>query len=385
MILSSTSIGIYLHIPYCAQACSYCDFYFSTSLKSLPRFIPALLREIELRKNEIPNARIETIYFGGGTPGRLAPETIAAFLRALFNGFEVNPQAEITLEANPDDISPKNCAAWCAAGVNRLSVGIQSIFERELRFMNRSHSAEQALRAIETIQTAGFSNFTIDLIYATPDLTNEEWGQTLYRILALAPPHISAYALTIEPRTLLGARYAKGLLNPAEDKIFNEQFDILIDILENAGYEQYEISNFAQPKFRSKHNSAYWQGTPYIGLGPSAHSFDGARTRTVNVPNVWKYINALENNVLPIETTELLSDAEAQNEYILTRLRTSDGLSIQEFETRFKISLLQTQGKLIENLVATDKIFINDGIIRLTRNGIRFADAIAGELFFETN
>ena len=362
--------GIYIHIPFCKQACHYCNFHFATSLHYKNDFIAALLKEIPLQKDYLENETVETIYFGGGTPSLLTIEDLQLTIERLKSVFVVSTGAEITLEANPDDITEEKLLHWKEAGINRLSIGIQSFFEEDLKWMNRAHNAQQA---IENLQLAKkyFDNITIDLIYGTPQLTNEKWKHNVDTAISLNIPHLSCYALTVEPKTPLDKMIKQHKSEDVNPDKQSEQFLLLMQWLEEAGYEHYEISNFAKPGRRSRHNSSYWQGKKYLGLGPSAHSFNGTE-RQWNVTNNNIYIESINNGKIPFEKEEL-TKIQKLNEYIMTSLRTMEGLQ------------LDIAG---EELATKSKKFIDTGLMKLqnnslvlTREGKLLADGIAAELF----
>ncbi len=362
--------GIYIHIPFCKQACHYCNFHFATSLHYKNDLIAALLKEITLQKDYLEKEMVETIYFGGGTPSLCTKEEIKNILTCICSSFLVADNAEITLEANPDDITEEKLMGWKAAGINRLSIGIQSFFEEDLKWMNRAHTSQQA---VESLQLAGkqFENISIDLIYGTPQLTYEKWKHNVDTAVSLNIPHLSCYALTVEPKTPLDKMIKQHKSEDINADKQSEQFLLLMDWLEDAGYEHYEISNFAKPGWRSRHNSSYWQGKKYLGLGPSAHSFTG-RERQWNISNNSQYIESVNQNIIPSEKEELTSIQQA-NEYIMTSLRTMDGIS------------LEIAGK---DLLQKSKKFIDSGLMKLennslilTKEGKLLADGIAAELF----
>ena len=370
--------GIYLHIPFCRQACHYCDFHFSTSLKHKEALLQAMHRELSLRREEVGDSLVETVYFGGGTPSLLSPGEIGAFLAQIAREFALSPDAEITLEANPDDLPPERIKELAAGPVNRLSIGIQSFEEAELRWMNRAHTAEEALRCLEA---AGryFGNYSIDLIYGIPGSRPQTWQQTLQTALGFEPPHISAYALTVEPATALQSQIERGLsAGPDEDRT-EADFRLLVDTLEAAGYAHYEISNFGKPGCYSRNNTAYWLGKPYLGIGPSAHSFDG-RTRRWNIAHNLKYIRALEAGDAYFET-ETLSLQDRYTEAVMTGLRTEWGVSLlrirEEFGPRFESYLLQLAGPYLEQQF----LFREDDSLHLSKKGKFLADGIASDLF----
>lgn len=379
--------GIYIHIPFCKQACFYCNFHFTTSLHFKDQMIAAIIMEIEMKSkmqnrkyaDSFSNDIIETIYFGGGTPSLLSTNEILSILSAIKQKYNLAPNAEITLEANPDDINFEKAVGWKKAGVNRLSIGIQSFAERDLKWMNRAHYASQALKSIELAREAGFENFSIDLIFGTPGLTDKEWERNLQQAIDLKVPHISSYALTVEPKTPLHKMISLKKKENINTDIQANQFVMLMQMLQNAGYEHYEISNFAMPDFRSKHNSSYWQGKKYIGIGPSAHSYDGEK-RMWNKANNNEYIRMLEQNVLPSEE-EILTNSQKLNEYVMTSLRTIEGMDLKFIENKFSLDERKRIEKILDSKV--EKSWFEDGFgkIILTEKGKLFADRIAVELF----
>ncbi|HSB93404.1 MAG TPA: radical SAM family heme chaperone HemW, partial [Flavitalea sp.] len=325
--------GIYIHIPFCKKACTYCNFHFSTLLKSRNEFIDALLKEIRIRREYLGNQEIETIYFGGGTPSILNIGELKQIFEAIRSGFSIGPQAEITLEANPDDITDVKIAEWKIAGINRLSIGVQSFFESDLRWMNRAHSSQQAIDSIRLARAGGIDNLTIDLIFGTPGLTDDQWRENMETAVNEGVQHLSCYALTVEPHTALDHQIKKQLVPEIDSEQQARQFLIMADFLESKQFEQYEISNFALPGFRSRHNSSYWKGIHYLGLGPSAHSFNG-KQRSWNIANNALYIQSLSTGLLNSETEEL-SESMKLNEYLMTALRTIEGISLADIESRF--------------------------------------------------
>lgn len=373
--------GIYLHIPFCKQACHYCNFHFSTSLRHKNELIAALLNEIALSSDSFPAIAaepVETIYFGGGTPSLLTSEELQQLLAALHRQYNVAPGAEVTLEANPDDINSDKLIGWKAAGINRLSIGVQSFFEEDLLWMNRAHNATQALQSLQEARTL-FDNITIDLIYGTPGLTDERWKTNVDTAIALGIPHLSCYALTVEPKTPLQKMIRLHKVQDVDSDQQSRQFLLLMQWLEQAGFEHYEISNFAKPGFRSRHNSAYWQGKKYIGLGPSAHSFDG-ESRWWNIANNQRYIQAIAENKIPFEK-EVLTTEQRLNEYIMISLRTKEGIDTEKLETPewsvYKKDMLRAAKKYLDNgLLQTDGSFLS-----LTNQGKLLADGIAADLF----
>ena len=380
--------GIYIHIPFCKQACHYCDFHFSTSLKKKNEMIVALKTEIILRKDEFQNQVVETIYFGGGTPSLLTNEEIQHIIDAVNNNYEVVENPEITLEANPDDLiqselSPRAESrslfeSYKETGINRLSIGIQSFFEQDLKLMNRAHNAQEAKNCLKEA-TKYFDNISIDLIYGIPNASNQQWLENIEIALAYGIPHISCYALTVEPKTALESFIKKGIVQDVDDDIAQEQFHLLIDKLETEGFIHYELSNFGKPNYFSINNTAYWQGKSYLGIGPSAHSFNGQQ-RGWNVRNNTKYIEALQDNILPIEW-ETLSKTDRYNEYIMTGLRTIWGVSLLKVEKAFgnsyKKYLLQQAERYIDNQL----LYLHDDTLLVTAEGKFLTDGIASDLF----
>ena len=371
--------GIYLHIPFCKQACHYCDFHFSTSLKKKEALVAMMAREIELRNTWMgDHTLIETIYFGGGTPSLLTIPELLFLIETIYQHFKVVDQPEITLEANPDDLTPDYLHALAQTPVNRLSIGVQSFFEADLRLMNRAHNAQEALACLQ-LATTLFDNITLDLIYGIPGLTHEKWLANIQTALDLGVPHISSYALTVEPKTALHSFVQKGIVPNPDDGQAQEQFLLLMDQLEAAGFVHYELSNFGKEGYFSKNNSAYWLGKPYIGIGPAAHSFNGTQ-RGWNISNNTKYIRALEAHELPIEL-ETLSLTDRYNEYVMTALRTIWGVDLHrlemEFGPRFKTYFLQQAEAHLEDHL----LFIDGDIVRATRKGKFLSDGIASDLF----
>ena len=374
--------GIYLHIPFCKQACHYCNFHFATSLRFKDDLINAMIKEIELTPFFDNNdaGGIQTVYFGGGTPSILQQVDLQKLFTALHTKFTIDTAAEITLEANPDDITIKSLQQWKAMGINRLSVGIQSFAEEELKWMNRAHTAAEAIHCIDEIKEAGFNNFSIDLIYGSPLLDNEGWKRNVDIAIEHNIPHISSYALTVEPKTLLNKLIAKKVQAAVSSNRQAEQFLLLMNWMETAGYEHYEISSFALPGMRSKHNSSYWQRKQYYAFGPSAHSFDGSKRRW-NIANNAAYIRSLLNNHIPFEE-ELLTTTQQLNEYIMTSIRTMEGTDLTYVATLFGKDAAGELVKSAEKWLAGEKIYIHNNFLILTGQGKLFADGIAADLFF---
>ena len=374
--------GIYLHIPFCRQACNYCNFHFSTSLRYKNEFVDALLNEIRLQKenNYLQGEAIDTIYFGGGTPSLLTIEELQRIIQYLKEHFKINPNAEITLEANPDDVKDDSLIGWKQVGINRLSIGIQSLFDEDLQWMNRAHTAAEAKQVIVKARAAGFENFTVDLIYGTPGLTDERWQQNIDWVVQQGITHLSCYALTVEPKTPLDKLIRTREKADVDASQQSRQFIQLMNNMEAAGFEHYEISNFAKPGHRSKHNSSYWHGVPYLGLGPSAHSFNGI-SRQWNVANNQRYIQALQEDKIPLEKEELTLSQQL-NEYIMTSLRLLEGCDLNVVEEKFGADKKQTILREVERFLHLKWMIEQNHALILTREGKLFADRIAGDLFF---
>ena len=376
--------GIYIHIPFCKQACNYCNFHFSTSLQLKDELIAAMIKEIHLvteKANHSSEKELcETIYFGGGTPSLLSIKELNNILASLFSKFEIAKDAEITLEANPDDITAEKLQLWKKAGINRLSVGVQSFLDQELVWMNRAHSSADSLRCIDEIKNAGFSDYSIDLIYGSPLLNNQDWLNTIDTVIKKNIPHISCYALTVEPKTALHKMIAQNKKKYIDAEKQAEQFVLLMNQMEQSGYEHYEISNFSKPGRRSKHNSSYWQGKKYYGFGPAAHSYDGIK-RKWNVSNNALYIQSLKKNSIPSEE-ETLTSTQSINEYIMTSLRTIEGLDLEKINSLFGTNHVNQLLNASKKYIQSEKIIQQNNRLILTKQGKLFADGIAADLFF---
>ena len=376
--------GIYIHIPFCKQACNYCNFHFSTSLQLKDELIAAMIKEIHLvteKANHSSEKELcETIYFGGGTPSILSIKELNNILASLFSKFEIAKDAEITLEANPDDITAEKLQLWKKVGINRLSVGVQSFLDQELVWMNRAHSSADSLRCIDEIKNAGFSDYSIDLIYGSPLLNNQDWLNTIETVINKNIPHISCYALTVEPKTALHKMIAQNKKESVDAEKQAEQFVLLMNQMEQAGYEHYEISNFSKPGRRSKHNSSYWQGKKYYGFGPAAHSYDGIK-RKWNVSNNALYIQSLKKNSIPSEE-ETLTSTQSINEYIMTSLRTIEGLDLEKINSLFGTNHVNQLLNASKIYIQSEKIIQQNNRLILTKQGKLFADGIAADLFF---
>ncbi|WP_299224076.1 radical SAM family heme chaperone HemW [uncultured Aquimarina sp.] len=371
--------GIYIHIPFCKQACHYCDFHFSTSTKKKDQMVFALCNEIKLRRSEIDDYEvIETIYFGGGTPSILSTSALKFIIDTIYENYLVSDDVEITVETNPDDLTEAYIKSLALTEVNRLSIGIQSFFEDDLKLMNRAHNAQEALDCL-SIATREFDNISIDLIYGIPGMSSERWQENLKIALDTGVPHISSYALTVEPNTALSSFIEKGIISPVEDELAQEHFDILVETMEHAGFEYYEFSNFGKQGYFSKNNTAYWQGKHYLGIGPSAHSYNG-KERSWNINNNIKYIKALQENELPREV-ETLTTTDKYNEYVMTGLRTIWGVSLQKIEDDFGLTYKEYLLKQAQKHLDEDLLFLDGNILVVTKKGKFLSDGIASDLF----
>jgi len=375
--------GIYIHIPFCKQACYYCDFHFSTSLKKKVEMLNAIKKELLLRKQDVGLEKIDTIYFGGGTPSLLSIEELRLLIATIYENYSVDENPEITLEANPDDLSTQKIKELADSPINRLSIGIQSFFDDDLKFMNRAHTAEESKKCLtEAIKL--FDNISIDLIYGIPNMSNKKWLTNLKMAFKFGVPHISSYALTVEEKTALYSFIKKGEIPPIDEDLALQHFNTLVSATEKQGFIHYEISNFGKPNYFSKHNTSYWLGEKYIGVGPSAHSFNGYE-RAWNVSNNAKYINALQENKLPSET-EKLSVHNRFNECVMTGLRTIWGVSLQKIETEFGALFLEQLKKnaepyLKKGLLEVQLNSFSGSTLVTTKKGKFLADGIASDLF----
>ena len=370
--------GIYIHIPFCKKACHYCDFHFSTSLKKKDEMVLALAKEIALRKSEFNDEIVETIYFGGGTPSILEIHDLRFLIDEVFANYKVVKNPEITVEANPDDLTETRIIELSQNKINRLSIGIQSFFEDDLKLMNRAHNSEEAKKCLE-IATKYFDNISIDLIYGVPNMSNEKWLQNIETALSFNVPHISSYALTVEPKTALHTFIQKGIIPQPDDEVAQEHFHLLVDKLEENGFIHYELSNFGKSTYFSKNNSSYWLGKKYIGIGPSAHSYNGI-SRSWNVSNNALYLKSISENILPSET-EILTKTDRYNEYVMTGLRTIWGISLDRIEREFGKTYLDYLNKQSYNYIEDHFLFVDDNILRTTKIGKFLSDGIASDLF----
>jgi oxygen-independent coproporphyrinogen III oxidase len=380
---------LYLHIPFCKQACHYCDFHFSTNLKSKAQLVTAICREIELQKDYLPTRTLQTIYFGGGTPSLLTDSELGQIFDCIYGIYEVAADAEITLEANPDDLTADKLRTL-KPFINRLSIGLQSFHEPYLRFMNRAHNATESEKCVKLAQDNGFENLSIDLIYGmsekllgiesnTTDSDERLWQKDLEMAVALHTPHISAYNLTIEPQTALGNWLKKGKIKGVDEELSARQFEQMVTYLNTNQYEQYEISNFAKSAQYARHNSSYWKRRPYLGVGPSAHSFNGT-SRQYNISNNALYIRAIEENK-PAYEVENLTLFDQVNDYLLTSLRTIWGCDLGIIQEIAGVDLAEIQKLYVETFVKNEWLLIQNNILFLTPKGKLFADRIAADLF----
>ena len=370
--------GIYIHIPFCKQACHYCDFHFSTSMKKKDEMVLAIAKELQMRKSEFETESVETIYFGGGTPSVLTSEEINFLIAEVYSNYEVAENPEITLEANPDDLSEERIIELSKSKINRLSIGIQSFFEEDLQLMNRAHNSAEAKKCLEEA-TQYFDNISLDLIYGIPAMSNEKWKQNIETALSFGIPHISSYALTVEPKTALNKLIQTGKIAAPKDEVAQEHFAILVETLEANDFIHYELSNFGKENYFSKNNSAYWLGKKYIGIGPSAHSYDGI-SRSWNVSNNSLYLKSIQEDKLPNEI-EILSTADRYNEYVMTGLRTIWGVSLDRIETEFGIIYLEYLNKQSQKFLTDDLVFIENNILKPTPKGKFLTDGIASDFF----
>ncbi|MBF4514976.1 radical SAM family heme chaperone HemW [Flavobacterium sp. ANB] len=378
--------GIYIHIPFCKQACHYCDFHFSTSMKKKDEMVLALAKEIGMRKNEFAffdsaqnDSQIETIYFGGGTPSVLTNEEINFLISEVYKNYKVAENPEITLEANPDDLSAERILELSKSLINRLSIGIQSFYEEDLKMMNRAHNSAEAIKCLQEA-TKYFDNISLDLIYGIPGMTDEMWKQNIETALSFGIPHISSYALTVEPKTALKKLIDAGKIAEPQDEVASNHFTILVETLQQNGFIHYELSNFGKENYFSKNNSAYWLGKKYIGIGPSAHSYDGEK-RGWNIANNSLYLKSIQNDKLPIET-EILTVSDRYNEYIMTGLRTIWGVSLDRIEKEFGSEYLNYLKQQAQKFLNDDLLFIENNILKPTSKGKFLTDGIASDLFY---
>jgi oxygen-independent coproporphyrinogen-3 oxidase len=370
--------GIYLHIPFCVQACHYCDFHFSTNLKNKSTMVDMICKEIVLQKDYLTEKNITSIYFGGGTPSLLKEEELDKLLNTIFKNFTIEKATEITLEANPDDLTKSRLAALKKSGINRLSIGIQSFDDAQLKFMNRAHNAFEATNSVRFAQDIGFDNISVDLIYGVPSPSHAIWEKDLENAISLNVQHVSSYCLTIEPATVFGRRKEKGLLKPENEDYNAQQFELLMQAMEENGFEQYEVSNFCKSGFYSKHNSSYWKGEKYLGVGPGAHSYNKFE-RQFNIQNNFQYITFLEKETIPF-SKEILDQKMKANEYLMTGLRTIWGINLELLETQYGVNK-DSVIKILEKYLKTEHLRIVNSTVTLTKKGFLIADKITADLF----
>jgi oxygen-independent coproporphyrinogen-3 oxidase len=371
--------GIYIHIPFCKQACHYCDFHFSTSMKKKEEMVLAIAKEIQMRKSEFEQEVVETIYFGGGTPSVLTVEEINFLIAEVYKNYSVSENPEITLEANPDDLSTERIIALSQSPINRLSIGIQSFFEEDLVMMNRAHNLAEAQKCLKDA-TCYFENISLDLIYGIPGMSNEKWKQNIETALSYSISHISSYALTVEPKTALNQLIQTGKIAKPNDEEASAHFQILVEMLEANDFIHYELSNFGKENYFSRNNSAYWLGKKYLGIGPSAHSYNGI-SRSWNVSNNSLYLKSIQEGKLPNEI-EILSITDRYNEYIMTGLRTIWGVSLERITQEFGIEYLDYLNKQAQKFLDDNLLFIKDNILKPTKRGKFLTDGIASDLFY---
>jgi oxygen-independent coproporphyrinogen III oxidase len=371
--------GIYFHIPFCKQACHYCDFHFSTNLDVRDELLRAMATEIELQQSYLQGESIKTVYFGGGTPSLLRGDQVKDLLDQLRRFFVIEENAEVTLEANPDDLTSSVLKEFKVAGINRLSIGIQSFDDHVLKFFNRAHDSRMAMECITRARDSGFENISLDLIYAIPGQGDDAWKRNIEKAIALQPHHISAYSLTIEKGTAFGNWLVQGKVKSVDDDVSAGQLEILIRELADAGYEHYEISNFCRRGFYSQHNSSYWKGQRYLGLGPSAHSYD-LISRQFNVRNNHLYVRSLKEGKVPFER-EVLTREDHVNEYLMTTLRTQWGCDLEKLKTEFQYDVYREHAAVIDGLLKGDMAIIDNNHFKLINRGRYLADAVSADLF----
>lgn len=373
--------GIYIHIPFCKQACHYCDFHFSTNTRLKVQMLQAIAIELRMRKEYMGPVQVQSIYLGGGTPSLLEAAALEALLALIAQHFSLSEVMEITLEANPDDLTLAKLQALRAIGINRLSIGVQSFQDSVLRHLNRAHDSQKAIASVRLAREAGFDNLSIDLMYAIPGASQEIWEANLATALQLQPEHIAAYCLTIERNTVFGRWHARGKLKAVEEEVAAKQFETLVEVLTTHHYEHYEISNFSQPGYHSQHNTNYWKKGYYLGVGPGAHSYDGA-TRQYNVAHNQRYIDSLQRGMVPC-TIEILTRKDHINEYVMTSLRTQWGCDMEWLKTQYAYVLEQTKSTYLEQLIDNKLAVVHGKKLLLTSQGKLLADQITMNLFVD--
>lgn len=370
--------GLYIHIPFCKKACHYCNFHFSTNQKHKYEFLQALCKELQQRATELKNTTVSSIYFGGGTPSLLTSEDLNLIFKTIGTYYKIAPSAEITLEANPDDLKNSKIKMLSETQINRLSIGVQSFFEEDLQLMNRAHNANEAVESLK-IARQYFDNISIDLMYGMPQMSVERWRENLKVALDLGIKHMSCYALTVEPKTALEHFIKTSKHPPMNDALAASHFQVLIEDTQKAGLTHYEVCSFGTPEYFSQHNTSYWLGKPYLGVGPSAHSFDGKK-RSWNVSNNTTYIKTLAKNQLPL-TEEILTPENRFNEYLMTGLRTMWGVSLRNIDknygSEFKTQLLENAQKHLNSKM----LILENDVLKTTNKGKFLCDGIASDLF----
>ena len=374
--------GIFFYFPFCRQACHYCNFHFSTQLKHQEKMLRGFEKEIELRAEQWPDA-LDSIYFGGGSPSLLSPASVEKLINAVSKNFKLGESVEITIEVNPDDVSFEYLEALSTIGINRLSIGIQSFLDSELKLMNRIHSADQGMKSIEWTAKL-YENFSVDLIYGIPSSDLSSWKKNLNQALFFEAPHLSIYALTVEPKTVLAHQVKNKKIQLLEEDLVKSQYDWMVDRMEGAGYENYEFSNFSKPGFNAVNNSNYWKGKAYIGIGPAAHSYDGKRTRSWNPSNNIKYLNSIQQGILPAQS-EILNTHDAFNEYLMTSLRTSWGVSLKIINQTFGKHYSDYLEKQVENHLIDQRVYWDGDALKVTKKAKFLTDGIASDLFLLKN
>ena len=370
--------GIYIHIPFCKQRCTYCDFYTQVAPQKIPEIVTSIVSELHLRKDYLKNQQVDTIYFGGGTPSLLNYLQFKSIFNAIFDTYNVDKDAEITFEANPDDLSPAFLNDVMKLPFNRISIGIQSFDDEFLKKINRRHSGLQAIKAVQECKRHGINNISIDLIYGLPGQTMENWSKELETAYGLDVQHISVYGLTYEQGTRLWKQREMGTVQVVDEDVMIEMYDLMLQKMDERGFEAYEISNFALPGYRSRHNSAYWKMNPYLGVGPSAHSFDG-NSRQWNIASNTKYINSIKNGMVPFEK-EVLSMNDRYNDYVMVSLRTADGIDIDFIEKQFGVDFSEYCMLNSTPFINSKKMIQSNRILKLSNEGIQISNLIISEL-----
>ena len=374
--------GIYIHVPFCRSKCAYCNFFSLVTEKKINDFVTSLKREIVSRKNYLSGEKVETIYFGGGTPSLLPTNYVGEILEILNKNFDIVSKPEITLEANPDTINRDQLLSLKRLGINRISIGIQSFHDDDLKYLGRKHDSRHALQIVDDLKSVDFDKLTLDLIYGIPTLTEEKWNKNLDIFFSTEISHLSAYALTVEPKTILGQKIEKGDLQDVNEEKTIRHYEILIEKTKENGFEHYEISNFAKEGFHSQHNSIYWKDVSYLGLGPSAHSYD-RKSRQWNVANLTQYINTDFDTDTDFFEKEILTKNDKFNEYVMTSLRTSWGCDVEKIELDYGISYKNHFLKNVKNYLNKGIMLKNNNSYILTDNGMLLADGIASEIFVD--